>query len=236
MAFLSGETSAILPVEPGAALSREARFKSEDVPPPPLPPSALAAMVENTRDVSGSASSSTNSRSTRAPMYWSDRLLFVPRADAAALREAKALVRGVESARLSTSRVEIVRGALRASMPVCVGHRARLVAGSETARLVDYRLEVAPQIWMPVPIVETTFDGVCVEIDPAARSAACTLWTAESAKPVEIEREDAQMGKLQLLARSLRAGAAVLRAGEPESVALESGTAGREIKLRLLGP
>ena len=201
MALLASEPPALEACDAGTLLSNRPRNRPFAVETAPLPPSAVAALVESTRGSGGSLS-----RGTRAALYWSESLLCVPRSDPAAVRGARAYVRAAESARLAGGRVEIELGGARASLPTCAGIPARFATGSERTLLVGYRLEVAPETWMPAPIVEPAFDGVCFEIAPDARGASVSAWMSSSGPLTEITREGAVVGRLQMAARSLLGG------------------------------
>lgn len=185
---------------------------------PSIPPSAVASLVEAARGPSP--------RGGRSALYWSDRLLLVPRADAAALLEARALVAGLEAARLTQSTLTVEFGPVSAKFPVTAGSHARFVSGSERPLLVEYRLEVAPQIWMPAPVVDTLFDGTCFEFATAAGSHDVSLSTASSGPIVEIARESAQIGRLQTLARTQSSNTARIDVGSQLKIDLTGTGAG----------
>jgi hypothetical protein len=216
MALLSTELPELEACEPGTLLSARLRSRPIEVATAPLPPSAVAALVEAARGTGG--------RGVRSALYWSERVLLVPRSDPKALAEARAFVRAAESARIATGRIEVELEGAKASLPTCALVPARFVTGSERPLLVEYRLEVAPETWMPAPVVETAFDGVCFEITPEARGAAAAVWMSRSGPVVELAREGAQVGRLQLAARSLHTGALRVESGAPGTLAL-AGTA-----------
>lgn len=201
--FCSVELPQIAPADPGTLVRGPARARVLEASSSALPPAAVAALVESGRGSGGSMS-----RNSRAQLYWSDRVLLVPRSDPAAIAEARALVRGLEAARLGELRVEFGMGALGATLPACKAAPARFVTGSERPLLVEYRLEVAPQIWMPAPIVESLFDGACFDAAVNRGGVDTSLWTSASGPVVEVTRENAQVGKLQLATRSLKSGTA----------------------------
>jgi hypothetical protein len=169
-----------------------------------LSPSAVAAAVEARR-------SRSDARGPRLPLYWTDALLFVPRADPAALAEARELVRAAESGRLATRRVELEHGAFRASLPLTLGRAGRVVVGTERTWLVDYDIEIAPESWMPAPRVAAVFDGLVVELLPFEGGLAADAWSASSDAPQVLEAGDAMLGRVQLPARGFRSGSLVLR-------------------------
>lgn len=209
LAFLANEPRALVPATPGGRLARETSFAGHPTAPVSMPPSALAASLEEGR-ASGSQGSSAN-RGARSPLYWTSDLLLLPRAETRLVQEARALVQTLESARLATARVELAHeGLITASFPVCEGLTARLLAGVERPYLSDYRSELAPQTWMPAPDPELAFDGLGVELSAFGGALSCTAWRSESNPPQEVARTDAQLGKLQLLRRILWTDAARL--------------------------
>jgi hypothetical protein len=186
-----------------------------------LPPSAVASLVEAAR---GPAP-----RGGRPSLYWSDRLLLVPRADANAVSEARALVRGLEAARLAETRVECLLGPLSASLPLCGGAHARFVSGVERPLLTAYRLEVAPQIWMPQPISEAVFDGACFEFRPGTGAVDVLLSSASSERVTDVPRENAQIGRLQTLDRRRVAGGGSVEPGGVVKIVLAGLEAGQAV-------
>ncbi len=158
LAFLAGEPRAHRALTPGGRLSSEAGFAGHVAPPVALAPAALAATLEESR--------TSSSAGARAPLFWTSDLLLVPKSDPNLLRDARALVRASEAARQNTGRVELRQGAFSVSLPVCDGCLARVWAGTERPYLTEYRSELAPQSWMPVPDVELVSDGVCAELQP----------------------------------------------------------------------
>jgi len=227
-AFLARESASIPNADPGAELDRLAFFVQPRRTTIPIPPSAVAATLE-LRGGEGAGS--------RPTPAWSEDLLILPRSDAAGRTEARALVAAAERTRLATVRIEAKRGALSARFPACAGSPARLLAGRERTALVGYRAEIAPQTWMPAPLVERSFDGISIAVEAQSGGAECSAWIAESSGEEVVARQDAQLGQIQVLRRSLRAERAVVRAGEPER-ALASGPAGSAdaILLRVPAP
>ncbi|MBI5363105.1 MAG: hypothetical protein HZA53_07980, partial [Planctomycetes bacterium] len=208
LAFLANEPRALVPATPGGRLARETSFAGHPTAPVSMPPSAFAASLEEGR-ASGSLGSS-GSRGARAPLYWTSDLLFLPRAETRLVQDARALVQTLENARLATARVELAHEGFTASFPVCEGLNARVLTGVERPYLSDYRSELAPQTWMPAPDPELAFDGLEVELLAFGGALSCTAWKSESNPPEEVARKDAQLGKLQLLRRTLWTDAARL--------------------------
>jgi hypothetical protein len=207
LAFLASESTTLPSAGPGAELDRQAFFVQPRRTTIPIPPSAIAAALD-VRSGDGGGPRSIPS--------WTDDLLILPRSDAVGRAEARGLVAAAEQARVATCRIEARRGALVARFPACSGSPARLLAGRERTALVGYRAEIAPQTWMPAPAVERSFDGLALTLEVQAGGAACSTWIAESTAEEIVARQDAQLGRIQILARGLRSERAILRAGEPE--------------------
>jgi len=206
-AFLASDPPALVACRPGAGLEHHGESNERASLHPGLPPSAIAAAL---------ATSSDGTAPPGPPVHWSNQLLFVPSSDAVLVQAARELASGVESLRLATGRVAITSGkALRAELPVTEGFPARFVCGLERSFLTGYSAEIAPQTWISSPAIELAFDGVCVDVNAGAASAACTAWSAASQPPLEMPRKDAQLGKLQLLTRSLRTDSARIVRDEP---------------------
>jgi hypothetical protein len=217
LAFASS-TGFLARERPSAQLLGAKKTAANDFRGSAIPPSAIASLVEAAR---GPAP-----RGGRPPLYWSDRLLLVPRSDSAAVLEARSLLHGLESARLVESRVEVGFKNLSASLPLCASASSRFVSGSERPLLVEYRLEVAPEIWMPTPVVESVFDGACFEFAAGARAVDVALVTAESGPVTEVKRENAQIGRLQTVARVVRSGGTHVDPGSTGRIELSGTTDG----------
>lgn len=197
VAFLASEPRALAAIDPGGQLAREGNFGLAPSAPQALPAAAIAAAIDQERTSGGAG------RNTRVPLYWTNDLLFVPRSEATLLRSAKALVRAAETARLVTGRIELKRGNFSVSLPSCEGHLARVCALQERPYLTDYHSELAPQTWMPSPQMELVRDGWRAELAPYGGALTCEAWSARSETPLEVTRQDAQLGKLQVLRRTL---------------------------------
>jgi len=198
LAFIARDPRALPRLGPGALLGGELNWSEESPANTALPPSALAASLEDGR------SAGSNASARPAPLYWTDELLFLPRSDGALAERALALASGAEGLRGRTSTIELKQGGVEARFPVASGFPARFLCGSEKPYLIGYRTELAPQTWMPVPEVATAFDGLCVWFGPRDDSAVCAAWSVRSAAPRIVPREDARLGRMQALARELR--------------------------------
>lgn len=206
-AFLASDPPSLAACRPGSGLEHRTESSERATLHPGLPPSAIAAAL---------ATSSDGTSPPGPPVHWSNQVLFVPSSDAALVQAARDLASGVESLRLATGRVEIRSGKLlHAELPVTEGFPARFVCGLERSFVTGYSAEIAPQTWISSPAVEIAFDGLCVDVNAGSASAACTAWSATSQPPLEMPRKDAQLGKLQILTRSLRSDGARIVRDEP---------------------
>jgi hypothetical protein len=210
---LAAPPLALSAASPGAILDRQAPFGPSSLASsragPGVPPSAVAAQLD-ARGSDGSAGAG------RPSIAWTDDLLLLRRSDVALRSEARALVAGAEAPRLVARTLEVKRGALAATFPACAGSPARLLVGRERTAVSGYRVQIAPQTWMAAPEVVKVFDGFCLDAEIVTGAADCSVWVAESAPSVVAARKDAQIGKLEILARALRSDRGSLAAGDTE--------------------
>jgi hypothetical protein len=204
LAFVARPAGGLPAARPGAGIDDWARQEALAGPLEPLPPSAVAGQVESARRAGGGP---------REPLHWAGTLLFVPASDPDAVREAESLVRAAEAARLATHTVAIVRGGLRATLPVSAGRPARLRVGEERTWLVDYTVEIAPETWMAEPHIAKAFDGLVLDLLGDEDGVTCAGWIAASAPPAVVSAEHAQLGRLQLPARTFQSDQTKVRAG-----------------------
>ncbi len=216
LAFSSLAPRPLMPVDPGLALVGSGL--EADTGSALLTPAVLATLLESDR-------SAADGRGGRAQLLWTRTLLAIPRSDAGRIESARALVRAAEETRSTTQVATLSCGPLRASFPVAPGRLARLVVGTEQPYLVDYGLEVAPQIWMPSPRVERAFDGIAAEITLSGGVFALQAWRATTPVVNVASRESAQMGRLQLPQRARVAGSGRTAIGEPPAAVFDEGAA-----------
>lgn len=178
----------------------------------PGPEVRLPRVLEALAPQSLAAASSTDPRRTDYPTF-TDRLALVERGDGSALRALHELTAAHEAPRLSTRRVTLRLGALRVSLPLTHGVQACVRVGRERTWLVDYDAQIAPDTWMPLPIVQRAFDGLAWHGVLDGERLEGTYWIA-STPSVEVRAaHEARLGSLQLPVRRLRAGMGTLRVG-----------------------
>ena len=114
------------------------------------------------------------------------------------------------------------------------GYPARVMVGTERTHVGDYDAEIASEMWMSVPAVARSFDGVLVQGRLAGDGFPATYWIATSGAAAELGPRETTHGRLRLAGRSLRAGSATPRAGTPGFAlpAGPAGDAGLELRLR----
>jgi len=224
LGFVQSAARPLLPVDPGAFLpsgSSETGANGAI-----LPPATLAAILEGERGGS-------DGRASRSSVLWGGTWIAFPRADAARIETARALVRALEEARSVSVRAELTCGTLVASFPVAVGRGARLVAGTERPYLLDYALEVAPQIWMPSPRVERAFDGIAADVVFEDGRLRIDAWRAATPEVANVSHEAAQMGRLELPRRTRVVGSGRVAVGEVPFTLFD---AGEPLTIRALAP
>ncbi|MBL8863353.1 MAG: hypothetical protein JNK02_15265 [Planctomycetes bacterium] len=213
LSFAAAPPRALLPVDPGLGLDSPARESAAGAA--LLLPAALAALLEPDR--------ASDPRAARSPVHWSGSVLCLPRSDTARIAAARALLGALEHERAAAQRVTLACGPLQASFPVAPGRPARFTAGVERPYLSDYGLEVAPQVWMPAPRVERAFDGLALDLALEDGVLAVWAWRAATTEVVVLERDAAQMGRLELARRARVAGAARTAPGQEPARLFDEG-------------
>jgi len=114
----------------------------------------------------------------------------------------------VQAPRLDAHRLELRRGGLRVAFPVASGEASRVLVGEERVWLTGYESEIAPNTWMPSPLVEKAFDGLAWQGRCDGRRLSTSLWTSSTEEVTVRDRFQAQLGALQLPRRSVRGASA----------------------------
>jgi len=195
---------------PGAGLVGQASLN-------PLGP--IAATISASGVVSAidtrrrSRSGAGGSPSTR---HLGDGLILLSAGDEAgdlALRLPE-FVRAVERPRLDSCLVRLESGGLRVSFPVAAGEAARLVIGRESMLLTGYYAEIAPNTWMPSPIIEPIFDGLAWQGRLSAGHVSASAWISTTDEIAMRDRDQTKLGALQLPTRHVRGTQASIGLGE----------------------
>lgn len=190
----------------------------------PLPAATLASLGEEAR-------SPADRR--RAPIAWGRGVLLVPRADLA----AQAAIDGILSAAIGVRSAEVQWstqcGSFSALVPVAAGRSARVMTGTERTLLTGYDVELAAESWMPSPRVERVFDGIAAQGSFAGSRFSGFAWTSSSEITGTLSREEARLGRMQLLKRSFRGERAALGLGEATLVLSAAGEGSPALEMRL---
>ncbi len=224
LGFVQSAARPLMPVDPGVFLSSVSGASSAAGA--ILQPATLAAILEGER-------AGTDGRASRSSVLWGGTWIAFPRTDAGRIDTARALVRALEESRSRTVRAELTCGTLVASFPIAVARSARLVAGTERPYLVDYALEVAPQIWMPSPRVERAFDGIAADVYFEDGRLRVEAWRTSTPEVAIVSRESAQMGRMELPRRTRVVGSGQVKLGEPPLALFD---AGEPLAVRALAP
>jgi hypothetical protein len=175
----------------------------------------------------------SGTRSRPGPI-WTEGYVLIP-SSSAALPRAQEMLDALESSRSGRARLAATHGDLRVELPLANDRPARILIGRETLRLVGYRTEVAEQSWMPVPVVEPVFDGVCFqgELEGAGEEARLSglAWVSRTEAERVLERAETGLGRLQLLSRSYESLPISIRGSTPRSATLSSGSASLTLEI-----
>lgn len=163
---------------------------------------------------------------------WTERAVLVAPDERASWDELERLVRAMEAPRVRTANLRLESGGWSVALPVAAGEAARVITGTERTWLVDYDTQIAPDTWMPAPRVERAFDGLAWQgrFDGGALESSAAQ-SRTSATEV-VEKRAANMGGLQLPARSVRVGRERLGAGAEPRVLLQATTETPALLLR----
>ena len=203
LAFLASAGLPLEPPQPGLDTT------SELTPPMPRPaaevtPGSLVGLLSG-RSASGGAP-------TR--IYSTERLLLIPAQSLKALAETEALIQAMEAPLLTQRACTVNFGDLKAELPATHGRIVRVLVGEEQPLLVDYRTEIAPNTWMPSPVTELLFDGVCFEAACETDALSGRFWVSDTLSVQVTSSSFANLGALQKVERSFAGGGLLVRAGE----------------------
>lgn len=202
-------------LDPGAGLDGEARLGTVTPQAATITASGVLSLVQQGSRARRSGSGSRAS-AVEAPVQVMEGLLLVTAettANGLAERLA-AFVRQVEAPRLASTSVEVRHGGLRARFPVAEGETARLLVGTERTLLIGYRSEIAPNTWMPSPIVERAYDGLAWQGRLSTGKLDAEAWTSSTTSIGLQSRDAAQVGAVQLPDRNVRGARAQVPVGE----------------------
>lgn len=201
VSLLSKKVAPLTLFHPGAGLAHLAALEALETRATPITASGVLSAVESTL-----RSKRKSSRSGETAVQICEGLLLIDARDGEEQLAKRVLdfMQSVETPRLAMGLVEIRSGNLRARFPVCAGEASRLTVGSERTLLTGYEAEIAPNTWMPSPLVEASFDGLAWQGRFDGRQLHSSLWHSQTHSIEVRDRIDAQLGALQLPKRSVR--------------------------------
>jgi hypothetical protein len=172
-----------------------------------LSASSVAQTIEESRGRTTSGS--------RASVMWAPGLLFVPRDDAQANAEVDSLVAAASRARSAENDVVVAHGALKVRVPTTEGSGVRVLATNERTLVTGYSVEIATETWIPSPKVERVLDGIWVQGQWRSGRFVAAGWTASSEVTALLSREEARLGRMQLVKRTFRGERAMVDRDRP---------------------
>jgi hypothetical protein len=221
LAFLASKGLPLTPPTPGLRPS-----SASNAPVPgsitPTSPGSLAGLLTD-----------RNSSIAEAPrVHSTERLLLIPvtapnkqrglpagaRTLPDAVGNAESLVAAMETALLAQRQVTIRYGELRVELCTTHGRLARVLFGAERPWLVDYRTDIAPNSWMPSPVTEVAFDGLCLEARCDANELTARWWISDTPDARIADSSVANLGALQKVERSYTAGNERLERGASRNI------------------
>jgi hypothetical protein len=170
----------------------------------PLGPAEVAQAADAAR--------SGTSRS-RTPIVWGGGLVLAPVGEAALWAEIEGLIAAVEAEHLREAEIEVTQGQLRVRLPLLGNRTARVLATQERALLAGYDLQVAQDTWMPHPQVRCALDGVLVQGRAVGGRFEGIAWRSSSAEPIDLDRAQTGLARLQLETRGLESAALRVESG-----------------------
>ncbi len=219
---------------PGAGLPTHDAPRRPPVRLEAITSSTLAAVFEQSR----SARSEKIGRGSWPLVSFAPALLLAVPDDDAAWAQVEALVAAAERARCRGAELVVRSGAATVRLPVTEGLPARVLAVLEQPVVTEYEVQVAPETWMPAPLVARRLDGALVQGHLSGERFWHTSWWAASARSEEIPRAKLGIARLDLLRRTWSPGAGSVPAdGAPHALVgagLDSGAAAPGLSARLV--
>ncbi len=145
---------------------------------------------------------------------WSEHLLLVQPDKAQQLSALRALVAAAAAPQRAQGRAQLAHPGLSADFPLVPGRPARVAFLEERASPSELQLEIAQQSWLATPELQVVADGVVVDLRLEGGRMQARGWTAASDAARTVEREAAQLARLQLAQRRHAKQALELADGE----------------------
>lgn len=139
-------------------------------------------------------------------IHSTERLLLIPADNPSALARTEALIAAMEAPLLNPSRCSVHFGDTQLDIPLTHGRPLRVLLGEEQPYLVDYNSDIAPNSWMPNPVSEVVFDGLCLEGVGFGAEVQTRWWIATTGSVQIAGIDTAHLGALQQPERHFSAG------------------------------
>jgi hypothetical protein len=225
-AWLEAPDFPLPPVLPGAGLEPVVADEASNAGvQEPLSASSLAQVFEEAR--------TRSSGRPGAAVLWAPGFLCVPRGETAANAELDLLLAAASKERGREGELVVSSGKLTARLPVSAGATVRLLAVTEHTVMTGYSVQIAAETWMPSPRVDRVADGEWLQGRFVADRLDVAGWSATSTVRAELKREEARLGRMQLVARGFRAERGVVDRAHPklELLSKDGGFAGLALEL-----
>lgn len=166
----------------------------------------------------GLLSERSSTGSDTARIHSTERLLLIPVTAPKAIAKADALVSAMESPLLTQHTCVLRYGEIRIELCTTHGRLARVLIGEEKPWLVDYQTEIAQNTWMPAPVTEVAFDGICLEGRAHAGALSARWWVSDTPAVHVASSSFANLGAIQQVERSYSAGNEHLERGDSRTI------------------
>jgi hypothetical protein len=207
LAFLSSRGLPLSSPEPGLRPFSAAKASLPAGHTPTSPGSLVGLLSER-------SSAGTNT----ARIHSTERLLLFPVTAPGAIGVADALVYAMEKPLLTQDTCVLRYGETRVELCTTHGRLARVLIGEEQPWLVDYQTEIAPNTWMPAPVTEVAFDGLCLEGRTSANALSARWWVSDTPAVHVASASFANLGAIQQVERSYSAGNEHLERGASRTI------------------
>jgi len=158
-------------------------------------------------------------------LEWSEHLLLVQPERGQQLAALRELVAAAAAPQRAQGRAKIEHPELTAEFPLVPGRPGRAACLEERALPSELQLEIAQQSWLATPELQVVADGVVVDLRLEGGVLQARGWTARSEAPRTVERDVAQLARLQLAPRRHARQAVELAEGEERRELLRLGDA-----------
>ncbi|MCE9594937.1 MAG: hypothetical protein K8S98_12175 [Planctomycetes bacterium] len=196
-AWLEATDFALPPVLPGAGLDEVVADESSTS-------GAIEALTASTLAQVFEESRARGAARAAPAVLWAPGYLCVPRGETQANAEIDGLMNAASKDRGQEAEVVVRHGKLRALVPAVSGATVRVLVTSERTVVHGYVVQIATESWMPTPRVERVLDGCWVQGRWSGARLEVAGWSASSEIAGQLSREEARLGRMQLLTRGFR--------------------------------